>query len=188
MSLATPAKLRRLQRALYATAKRDPVPGRAPLLDAYRKVKATGSFILIDPEAGGTAGAGMVIDRAPEDSGGPPAGALPRSRHIRREPSAVGREERERRLGQRGVTVWLTGLPGAGKSSIAREAERVLHERGRQVYVLDGDTLRFGLNRDLAFGRADRAENLRRTAEVARLLNEAGFIVQIGRASCRERV
>jgi bifunctional enzyme CysN/CysC len=150
-------------------------------LDPYRKIKGTGSFVVIDPDTGGTVGAGMVIDRAPEVAApaGATAGEGPRSRHIRPEASAVGTAERERRLGQRGVTVWLTGLSGSGKSSIAREAERVLHEQGRVVTVLDGDTLRFGLNRDLAFGPADRAENVRRAAEVARLLNDAGLIVLV---------
>jgi adenylyl-sulfate kinase len=92
------------------------------------------------------------------------------------ERSAVPRDERERRLGQRAVTVWLTGLSGSGKSTIARELERALHAQGRHAFVLDGDTLRAGLNQDLGFSRDDRAENVRRTAEVARVLNDAGVI------------
>jgi adenylyl-sulfate kinase len=92
---------------------------------------------------------------------------------------AVSRDAREGLLGQRAVTVWLTGLSGSGKSSIAQELERRLHAGGRHVYVLDGDNLRFGLNRDLTFSRADRAENIRRAAEVARLFNDAGTIVVV---------
>ena len=79
-------------------------------------------------------------------------------------------------MGQRAITVWLTGLSGSGKSTIARELERALHAQGRHAFVLDGDTLRTGLNQDLGFSREDRAENVRRTAEVARVLNDAGLI------------
>jgi bifunctional enzyme CysN/CysC len=151
------------------------------LLDPYRKIRATGSLILVDPETGATVGAGMVIDRLPEAESNVSARVtgLLASQHIHRERSAVPREARERRLGQRGLTVWLTGLSGSGKSSIAREVEHVLNERGHHVCVLDGDTLRFGLNRDLGFSPPDRAENVRRAAEAARLLNEAGLIVLV---------
>ena len=89
------------------------------------------------------------------------------------------REARERRLAQRGLTVWLTGLSGSGKSSIARGVERVLHEQGRHAAVLDGDALRVALSRDLGFSPEDRTENIRRAAEVARLFNEAGLIVLV---------
>jgi len=75
------------------------------------------------------------------------------------------------------VTIWLTGLSGSGKSTIASELTTQLAQRGRPCYVLDGDVLRQGLNRDLGFSREDRAENIRRTAEVARLMNEAGVTV-----------
>jgi adenylyl-sulfate kinase len=92
---------------------------------------------------------------------------------------AVTAEERQARLGQRALTVWLTGLPGAGKSTLAREAERRLHAAGRLCVVLDGDNLRLGLNRDLGFTPADRAENVRRVAEVARLFNEAGLLALV---------
>lgn len=86
-------------------------------------------------------------------------------------------EPRSARLGQRPVIAWLTGLPGAGKTSIAAAADRALGARGRHGTVLDGDNLRHGLNRDLGFNAADRAENVRRTAEAARLMAEAGLIV-----------
>ena len=88
----------------------------------------------------------------------------------------VGRTERERLLGQQGCAVWLTGLSGSGKSTIARALEAALHEKGRLVYVLDGDNLRHGLNADLGFSDADRRENVRRTGEVAALFADAGVI------------
>jgi adenylylsulfate kinase len=89
----------------------------------------------------------------------------------------VGRADRERLLGQRGVTVWLTGLSGSGKSTIAVAAEALLLQRGRLAYVLDGDNIRHGLNRDLGFSPEDRTENIRRIAEVAKLFTDAGVIV-----------
>jgi len=91
----------------------------------------------------------------------------------------VSADDRQRRLGQRAITVWLTGLSGSGKSSIAQAVEQRLFEAGRHVYVLDGDNLRLGLNRDLSFSKAERAENIRRAAEVARLFNSAGTIVLV---------
>jgi adenylylsulfate kinase len=90
--------------------------------------------------------------------------------------SHVTREERERLLGQRGVTVWLTGLSGSGKSTIAVGAERELVRRGRLAYVLDGDNIRHGLNKNLGFAPADRTENIRRIGEVAKLFTDAGVI------------
>jgi len=89
----------------------------------------------------------------------------------------VRREEREARNGHRGCVVWFTGLPGAGKSTIAMGTERELFARGRQVYVLDGDNVRGGLNSDLGFSPEDRSENLRRVIELARLFADAGMIV-----------
>ncbi|HVP28650.1 MAG TPA: adenylyl-sulfate kinase [Myxococcota bacterium] len=89
----------------------------------------------------------------------------------------VGRRDRERLLGQRGATIWLTGLSGSGKSTIAVAAERELVARGRLAYVLDGDNIRHGLNKNLGFSPADRTENIRRIAEVAKLFSDAGVIV-----------
>jgi adenylylsulfate kinase len=89
----------------------------------------------------------------------------------------VTRAEREKLLGQRGVTVWLTGLSGSGKSTLAVAAERALVSRGRLAYVLDGDNIRHGLNKNLGFGPVDRTENIRRIGEVARLFSDAGLIV-----------
>ena len=86
-------------------------------------------------------------------------------------------EERALLLEQRPATLWLTGLSGAGKSTVACALERRLLDGGHAAYVLDGDNVRHGLNRDLGFSPRDRAENIRRIAEVARLLNDAGLIV-----------
>ncbi|MGH7804259.1 MAG: adenylyl-sulfate kinase [Candidatus Binatia bacterium] len=89
---------------------------------------------------------------------------------------AVTREERESALGQKGVTVWMTGLSASGKSTIAVALEQVLLQRGRHAYRLDGDNIRFGLNKNLGFSAEDRAENIRRIGEVAKLFSDAGVI------------
>ena len=91
--------------------------------------------------------------------------------------SQVARSDRERLLGQRGATVWLTGLSGSGKSTIAVAAERALVDRGHLTFVLDGDNVRHGLNKNLGFSPEDRTENIRRIGEVAKLFTEAGAIV-----------
>jgi len=100
----------------------------------------------------------------------PPAGNVVWQR------GAVSRERRRERLGQRGGTLWLTGLPGAGKTTIAMALEERLADAGCLAYVLDGDNLRHGLNADLGFDAAGRAENVRRTAEVARLIADTGTL------------
>jgi adenylyl-sulfate kinase len=115
--------------------------------------------------------------------------------NVRWHHAAVGPDERAQRLGQRGAVVWLTGLSGAGKSTIAARVDAQLHARGRHSYILDGDNLRFGLCRDLGFSPEDRAENVRRLGEAARLLQDAGLIVLVAaispyredRARVRER-
>jgi len=89
----------------------------------------------------------------------------------------VGRPEREKLLGQKGATLWFTGLSGSGKSTIAFTLEHVLVQQGRLAYVLDGDNIRHGLNKNLGFSAADREENIRRIGEVARLFADAGLIV-----------
>lgn len=91
-------------------------------------------------------------------------------------PDPVTVHERAARNGHRGATVWLTGLSGAGKSTLSRALERELFARGRHVYVLDGDELRHGLNASLGYSREDRQENIRRVAEVSRILSDAGLI------------
>jgi len=101
----------------------------------------------------------------------------PKSTNITWHASHVVRADRERLLGQRGCTVWLTGLSGSGKSTIAVAAERELVRRGRLAYVLDGDNIRHGLNKNLGFSPADRTENIRRIGEVSKLFTDAGVIV-----------
>ena len=137
-----------------------PVP-----FDAYRAVRGTGGFILIDRISLHTAAAGMLHF------------ALRRAHNISLQALDVGRAERAASLGQQPRCVWLTGLSGSGKSTLANQLQTTLHAQGRHVYVLDGDNLRHGLNRDLGFTAADRVENVRRVAEVARLMVDAGLIV-----------
>lgn len=91
----------------------------------------------------------------------------------------LGREAKERLLGQKGIVLWLFGLSGSGKSTIANEAERALHAQGRMTVILDGDNLRAGLNSNLGFSDGDRTENVRRVAETARLLAGQGVITLV---------
>jgi len=137
--------------------------------DPYRENHHTGSFILIDPGTHQTSGAGLIE--------APAMGRLPEDRNLVRHIGRVTLEDRERLLGQRPVTLWLTGLSASGKSSIAYAVEERLIAAGHACVVLDGDNMRHGLNRDLGFSPEDRSENIRRVAEVARLMNEAGLIV-----------
>ena len=137
--------------------------------DAYKNNRATGAFILIDRATNGTVGAGMLQERSEvqaEQAWGD--AELPAS--------AVRREEREARLGQRGVTLLLTGLPAAGKATLAYALERRLFDAGKTAMVLYGPAMRRSLSRDLGYSLDDRSENLRRSAEVARLMNEAGIV------------
>ena len=99
------------------------------------------------------------------------------SKNIRWQPGLITRAEREAARGHRGVLVWLTGLPGSGKSTIASAVEHVLIERGVAAYVLDGDNIRHGLSSDLGFSPEDRRENIRRIGEVAKLFVDAGVVV-----------
>jgi adenylylsulfate kinase len=100
----------------------------------------------------------------------------PKSEHITWHDATVTKRDRERLMGQRGVTLWFTGLSCSGKSTLANEVERRLFERGHVTYVLDGDNVRHGLNQDLGFLPEDRNENIRRIGEVARLFSDAGLI------------
>jgi bifunctional enzyme CysN/CysC len=147
--------------------------------DEYARNRATGSFIVIDPVTNATAGAGMIIERAKGRGAASraDAAAAPASRDIAPHRGLVSPEDRRKLLGQKPVTLWLTGLSSSGKSTLAQNLEKRLIAEGRAAYVLDGDNLRGGLNRDLGFSSADRTENIRRLAEVARLFNEAGLIV-----------
>ncbi|RMF20431.1 MAG: adenylyl-sulfate kinase [Deltaproteobacteria bacterium] len=100
----------------------------------------------------------------------------PKSKNIVWHETTVTKEERERLSGHRGCTVWLTGLSGSGKSTLANMLEKALWERGVRAYVLDGDNVRHGLNKDLGFSPEDRTENIRRIGEVAALFTDAGVI------------
>lgn len=135
------------------------------LLDEYTRNSSTGSFILIDPNTNGTVAAGMVLRDVSTQTSSP---------NTVRHKSLVGAGSRPR-----GRTIWFTGLSGSGKSSVAMEVERKLLESGFPAYVLDGDNLRHGLNADLGFSMADRAENLRRLAHVAALLADSGQTVLV---------
>ncbi len=141
--------------------------------DPYKKNAATGAFILIDRLTNATVAAGMILDRV-VSRGVPTA---PVSTHINREHTLVKPEDRERLLRQKGATLWLTGLSGSGKSTIAKALEKRLIDLGHAAFILDGDNVRARLNRDLGFSAEDRAENIRRIAEVAALFNDAGVIV-----------
>jgi adenylylsulfate kinase len=101
----------------------------------------------------------------------------PKSSHITWHHTTVTREAREKRSGHKGVIIWFTGLSSSGKSTLANAVESILFERGHFSFVLDGDNVRHGLNRDLGFSPEDRTENIRRIGEVARLLASAGVIV-----------
>ncbi len=151
---------------------------RSVFCDEYTKNRQTGSFILIDPLTHVTAAAGMIIERGHLPSMARPGDkTVSRSAVLHRQEGEVSQKERETLLKQCPATLWLTGLSGSGKSTIAYEVEKKLMAAGYLCYVLDGDNVRHGLNRDLGFSPQDRSENIRRVAEVARLLNEAGLIV-----------
>ncbi len=133
--------------------------------DPYTENRDTGAFILIDRFSNETAGAGMI------------AFGLRRASNIHWQALTVGRDERAELKGQTPAVLWLTGLSGAGKSTIADLVEKQLLAFGRHTMLLDGDNVRHGLNRDLGFTDADRVENVRRVGEVAKLMAEAGLIV-----------
>lgn len=152
----------------------------APLAyDAYDRNRQTGSFIVIDRVTNNTVGAGLILERTPNDLYTEPQDRItqPRSEHVSRHDDPIPTEQRSARLGHKPATLWLTGLVGAGKTTTAYGLERTLFEQGCQVIVLDGENLRLGINKDLGFEAADRSENIRRAAELARMLNDAGQIV-----------
>jgi bifunctional enzyme CysN/CysC len=138
---------------------------RAVAFDPYAANRTMGGFILIDRLSNHTVGAGMLQF------------ALRRAHNIHLQPLDVDKVARAELLGQKPVLLWFTGLSGAGKSSIANLVTKKLYALGRATYLLDGDNVRHGLNRDLGFTDADRVENIRRVAEVARLMVDAGLIV-----------
>jgi bifunctional enzyme CysN/CysC len=147
--------------------------------DPYQLNRATGSFLLIDPFTHGTVGAGMIrgpVQTAEELFAERPPARRRTSPDVTWEGWNVPREEREARNGHGASVVWFTGLSGSGKTTIARALERALFDAGCQTMLLDGDHLRHGLNGDLGFSPADRAENVRRAGEVARLFFEQGAL------------
>jgi bifunctional enzyme CysN/CysC len=146
------------------------------MFDDFRRNRATGSFILIDRINYLTVGAGMILERQTSDDRQAHWDSLPQSQSLSQEFSHVTLEQREARFGQKPATLLLTGPPGSGKSTTAYALERFLFDQGRTAIVLDGQNLRLGLSRDLGFSPDERSENVRRTAEVARLLNNAGLI------------
>jgi bifunctional enzyme CysN/CysC len=138
----------------------------APIVfDAYKDNRNTGNFILIDRFSNATVGAGMIDF------------PLHRSENIQWQALDVSKQSRSALMNQRPAVLWFTGLSGSGKSTIANNLEKLLHANGRHTILLDGDNVRHGLNRDLGFTDADRVENIRRIAEVAKLMTEAGLIV-----------
>ena len=152
----------------------------APVMaEPYARNRSTGAFILIDEATRDTVAAGMVL-RAHEDPG-PPTG--PHSPGVIWHEPALPRRERWSVLGLRGATVWLTGLPASGKSTIAEELERALVGIGRPAYLLDGENVRHGLSGDLGFSPADRSEHSRRVASVARMFTDAGLVTIVALVS-----
>jgi bifunctional enzyme CysN/CysC len=135
--------------------------------DPYADNPDMGGFILIDRMTNATVGAGMIRF------------ALRRSQNIHWQAVDVSKPARAAAKGQAPRLVWFTGLSGAGKSTIANLVEKKLHAQGRHTYLLDGDNVRHGLNRDLGFTDAERVENIRRVAEVAKLMVDAGLIVLV---------
>jgi bifunctional enzyme CysN/CysC len=145
--------------------------------DGYRRNRATGAFIVIDRVSNGTVAAGMILDRSTSDERQDPWDDAPAAASLHGERSNVSADERQARFGQKPVTLLLTGFTGSGKTTLAYAVERRLFDQGRAVVVLDGQNMRRGISKDLGFTAGERSENLRRSAEVARLFNDAGVIV-----------
>jgi bifunctional enzyme CysN/CysC len=135
------------------------------VFDTYVSAKPLGGFILVDRFSHATVAVGMIRH------------SLRRAQNVHRQLLTVSRPDRERLNGHQGRVIWFTGLSGSGKSTLANALEVALHAQGRRTYILDGDNLRQGLNKDLGFTDADRVENIRRVAEMARLMMDAGLIV-----------
>lgn len=132
---------------------------------SYQENKNMGSMIIIDPISNQTIGVGMINF------------ALRRAQNIHLQSLSITKELREKMNGHKGQVLWLTGLSGSGKSTIANALEKQLYAEGKKTYLLDGDNIRHGLNKDLGFTDKDRVENIRRVAEVAKLMCDAGLIV-----------
>jgi bifunctional enzyme CysN/CysC len=152
------------------------------VFDSYRRNRVTGSLIVIDEATNETVAAGVILDTEVEESASPAATAG-RSPNVSWQGTRVSREQRWASLGHAGATLWFTGLPGAGKSTVASAVEERLIEAGHPAFLLDGDNLRHGLNGDLGFGEDARRENVRRTSHVAKLLAESGTIAIVSLVS-----
>ena len=131
----------------------------------FKENKILGSLIIIDPINNQTIGIGMINF------------SLRRSQNIQLQNLTINKNLREKINGHKGQVLWMTGLSGSGKSTIANELEKILYSQGKKTYILDGDNIRHGLNKDLGFTDKDRVENIRRVAEVAKLMCDAGLIV-----------
>ena len=153
------------QLGLNAVAQVNMRTDRPLVFDPYTKLRGMGAFILIDKMSHQTVGAGMIVHE------------LSRANNIQPQHFMVSKSDRARMNGQKPCVFWFTGLSGSGKSTIANELEKTLFAQGLRTYILDGDNLRHGLNKDLGFTEHDRIENIRRVAEVARLMVDAGLIV-----------
>jgi bifunctional enzyme CysN/CysC len=146
------------------------------MFDAYKRNRSTGSMIIIDRITNVTVGAVMILDEMQSSDAQDHWDDEPASTSMHQEPSQVTDEEREARFGQRGATVLITGLTGSGKRLVAHALERRLFDAGRACTLLDGPKMRLGVSKDLGFTPEGRSENMRRAAECARLLNDAGLI------------
>jgi bifunctional enzyme CysN/CysC len=151
------------------------------LFDPYASNRQTGSFVLVDRLSNATVAAGMIIGASSAWDRQPDAG-------LNRQASSISGAERSDRFGQQPCTVLLTGLTAAGKSTIATALERRLFDRGRTTIRLDGENVRLGISRDLGFSSQERSENLRRVAEVARLVNNQGLIAIAALVAPKEEV
>ncbi len=156
----------------------------SPLVfDSYRRNRVTGSLIVIDEATNETVAAGVILDTEAEDATAAAETKTERSPNVKWQGSRLTRERRLEALGHAGATIWFTGLPGAGKSTIAAAVEERLVAAGRPAFLLDGDNLRHGLNGDLGFDEQARCENVRRTAHVARLIAESGTVALVSLVS-----
>ena len=144
---------------------------RSIAFDSYTRNRSTGAFIIIDRLTNITVGAGMIVDRVVSKN------LKKNEKNLKQEKSLVSLEKRKKLFNQKPITIWLTGLSGSGKTTIAMLLEKKLIDIGNRAYVLDGDNLRFGINSDLGFSTDDRKENIRRVSEISSLMNKAGLIV-----------